>query len=179
MSAGLYGPKEHPYREPFAESLADDGNFRAWVFERLGLGAFAVSARCLREEQRALRPSAKFWWKNNYCHENRCRCPGLAGREIDVLATFENHEGRRIGLHVECKHPKDRFSIGQAAGYATRASCWGPRGNNPPRVLPHDEALTLLICSRDDRNARSDVDAFDACLYFDEIAEYIPGYPVG
>jgi hypothetical protein len=177
VAANLYGSTEHTYCEPFAESLADDAAFRSWVLRRAGLGDFANSAVCLRDEQRAIRPSAKFWWKNFYCHEKRCICPGLAGREIDVLAIFRDSAGRTVGLHVECKHPKDEFSVDQAKGYQLRASCWGPQRRNPPRVMAHDEAVTILICDRGNAHKDSDVKAFDVVLYFDEIGAHIPGFP--
>lgn len=169
---------EHTYCEPFAEGLAQDAAFRTWVLQKAGLGDFAISARCLWEKQREQRPGAKFWWKDYYCHESRCTCDGLAGRQIDVLAIFQDSAGRTIGLHVECKHPKDRFGDpDQARGYRKRASCWGPEGRNPPTVLSHREAITILICDRNHTFAESDVHEFDTVLFFDEIHERISGFP--
>jgi hypothetical protein len=178
LTGKLGAHKEHSYCQPFAESLADDKAFRTWVLERLGLGDFATSALCLREEQRAQRPSARFWWKDYYCHERRCVCAGLAGRQIDVLAIFRNGTGRTVGLHVECKHPTDRFTNpAQSEGYRRRASCWGPEGRNPPTVLPHAEAFTVLICDRNNSHAESDLKGFDHVLYFDGLREKISGLP--
>jgi hypothetical protein len=168
---------EHSYCEPFAEALARNAAFRTWVLEKAGLVDFAASAQCLWEKQRVQRPHAKFWWKDYFCHERRCKCLGLAGRQVDVLAIFQNGK-RTIGLHVECKHPKDRFkNPAQADGYKRRASCWGPEGRNPATVLPHGEAITALMCDRKHKHADSDVRAFDFVLYFDEIAERIGGFP--
>jgi hypothetical protein len=177
--AGKLGARiEHTYCEPFADGLAQDAAFRTWVLQKAGLGNFAKSAWCLWEKQREQRPNAKFWWKDYYCHERRCTCEGLAGRQIDVLAIFQDSTGRTIGLHVECKHPKDKFHDSeQACGYRKRASCWGPEGRNPPKVLSHGEAITVLMCDRKHRHADSDVKGFDAVLYFDEIAERIKVFP--
>jgi hypothetical protein len=178
MAGKLGAPIEHTYCEPFAEGLAQDVAFRTWVLQKAGLGDFAISARCLWKKQCEQRPGAKFWWKDYYCHERRCICGGLAGRQIDVLAIFQDSTGRTIGLHVECKHPKDRFAdADQAKGYRKRASCWGPEGRNPRTVLPHGEAITVLMCDRNHRHAESDVIGFDVVLYFDEIAERITGFP--
>jgi hypothetical protein len=175
----LYGHREHAYCEPFAEALAEVAAFRMWVLQRVGLDEFVASARCMREEQRAKRPTARFWWKNYYCHERRCICPALAGREIDVLAIFQDSGNRTIGLHVECKRPGDTFSAEQAKGYRVRAECWSRQTRNPPTVLPHDLAKTVLICERRDAHADFDLKAFDEVIYFDEIRERIAGFPAG
>ena len=178
MANKLGAWREHTYCEPFAEALAEDKAFRIWVLQRAGLGDFSMSARCLREEQRVKRPGAMFWWKDYYCHESRCNCDGLAGRQIDILAIFQDSMDRTVGLHIECKHPKDRFkNSAQARGYKKRALCWGPEGLQPNTVLSHGEAVTVLLCDRNHRHIDADLAAFDTVLYFDEIGERISGYP--
>jgi len=177
VSDKLYGYKEHAYCEPFAEALVENAAFRRWVLERLGLREFAKTCCCLREQQRAR--GARFWWKNYYCHESRCSCPGLRGREIDVLAVFRDESGQTVGLHVECKRPGDKFSADQANGYRIRADCWSRQRRNPPTVIPHEVAKTLLICDRGHTHAESNVMAFDDILYFDQIRDWIPGFPAG
>lgn len=177
--AGKLGARiEHTYCEPFAEGLAHDVAFRTWILQKAGLNDFALSAQCLWEKQREQRPGSRFWWKDYYCHEKRCICEGLAGRQIDVLAIFQDGGKRTIGLHVECKHPKDRFSnADQARGYKKRAFCWGPEDATLGLCCRMARLLQLLMCDRKHRHAEADVKGFDVVLYFDEIAERITGFP--
>ncbi|WP_163365559.1 hypothetical protein, partial [Enterobacter asburiae] len=52
-------------------------------------------------------------------------------------------------LHIEVKHPADGFESNgrQAEAYAARAECWSTPGKTPDRVLPHQDADTVLFCS--------------------------------
>lgn len=180
---GVYGPFEHTYCEPFAEEFAKSGSFFGWFLTRVGLSEWTGRSRSLAVEQRAARPAAKFWSKNYYCHESRCRCVDgkdrrIAGREIDILLLIGRDDGRRHALHIECKHPGVRLSPGQAEGYPVRAACWLRDAGRPRSVLPHDEWATLLICDRAARIVDQDRDAFGNTVFFDEIAERIRPYPM-
>jgi hypothetical protein len=174
---GLYGRIEHSYCEPVAEGLASDVGFAQFFIERAGRTDWARAFRCLKAEQAALRTSGQFWWKNVYCSESRCLCPNLRGREIDILAVFERSDGARLGLHIECKRPGDRFSPGQAERYRERVACWTQNGRGPRTIPPHSEASAILICERDHRHAAADVVCFDGVVFFDEIKARAPAYP--
>ena len=107
---------------PVAAEFAKSGEFFDWILRRIGHVDWVGNAHSMAVEQRKRR--ARFWWKNVYCHESKCRCPGLAGRVIDILLFVERRDGARMALHVECKHPKDTLSRGQAAAYPVRAQWW-------------------------------------------------------
>jgi hypothetical protein len=173
----MYGPIEHRYCEPVAEALAADQNFAKFFMKRAGYDDWAEAIVCLRDEQARLRTSGAYWWKNVFCHENRCECPNLRGREIDILAVFQRSNGDRLGMHIECKHPTDRFSKGQAARYRERFGCWTKEGKGPKTIPKHNAAVAILICDRSNRHAAVDLSCFDAVIFFDEISMHLPNYP--
>lgn len=174
---GLYGAIEHRYCEPVAEELAANGTFAAFFLRRIGYAAWVGHCRVLRDEQSRLRPGARYWWKNVFCSESRCQCPRLRGREVDILVVVEHVDGRRLGLHIECKHPNDRFHAGQAQGYRERLGCWTQPGRGPRTIPAHREAVAILLCARDHRHEADDVACFDGFVFFDEVAAVIQGYP--
>jgi hypothetical protein len=173
----LYGRIEHGYCAPVAEALATDFSFANFILSRTGLVDWHDNFRCLKNEQSQLRKSAKFWWKNVFCSESTCKCEGLKGREVDILAVFERVDGARLGLHVECKNPRDRFHVGQAHGYRERLACWTQPGRGPRTIPQHELAASLLICERNNKHSVSDINQFDGVVYFDEIAARLPIYP--
>ena len=174
---GLYGPIEHKYCHPFAERFADSTEFLNWVLARIGLPEWVGRSRSLKAEQTLKRPTAKFWWKNHFCSESRCECPGLEGREVDILLFCRRDDGATAAIHVECKRPGDRFSEGQAKGYPIRANCWISGSKGPRNLLRHDHFTTLLLCDRAALHSFEDLSHFKGVIYFDEIAEFITPYP--
>jgi hypothetical protein len=143
---GSYGRLELLYAEPFAEALVGDLAFRSWVLKQTIFANFADEAKLLHREMLAKRsPRAKSWWRSHYSES--CRCFGCSGQETDLLAIFETATDLRFALHVEVKHPDDKFDKdgNQAASYPARARCWVT--NPPPNVLPHTLATTALLCS--------------------------------
>jgi hypothetical protein len=174
---GIYGSVEHGYCEPVAEALASDPEFARFFMMRAGVGDWAESFVCLKQEQAQLRTSGKYWWKNVFCSESRCECPNLSGREIDILVVFQRMDGERLGLHIECKHPGDKFSKGQAARYRERLSCWTKDGKGPRTIPRHRAALAILMCGRHHRHMADDVAQFDGVIFFDEISARLPNYP--
>lgn len=172
----MYGAIEHSYCEPVAERLACDTSFASFFLDRAGVGGWSASFRCLKHEQTQARRS-KYWWKNVYCPEGHCRCEGMRGRELDILAVFERDDGQRLGLHIECKNPQDRFHENQAKHYADRIACWVQQERWPRTVLPHQLARSLLICDRANRHDWSSLSHFNGIIFFDEIAAWIFPYP--
>lgn len=172
----LLAKVEHRYCSPFAETFADSVEFRDWLLSRFGLSDWAGRSTSLKSQQCSAR-KARFWWKNYFCHESRCTCPNLAGREIDILLFCRRDDGRTLAIHVECKHPNDRFSEGQAKSYPSRAACWASGSGGPRSLLPHDQTITVLICDRQAPHSFDEVVHFDHVIYFDEISEQIASYP--
>jgi hypothetical protein len=80
-------------------------------------------------------------------------------------------------MHIECKHPKDKFSPGQAARYRERVSCWTAPGKGPRTIPRHQDAVAVLICDRINAHSHQDLEQFDAVIFFDEIADRLPVYP--
>jgi hypothetical protein len=173
---GLYGRIEHSYCDPFAEAFDASANFRDWLLARLGLSDWVGRSTSLKLEQRAAR-RARFWWKNYYCHESRCTCPSLAGREIDILLFCRRDDGRTLAIHVECKQPSDAFRGGQAKAYPVRSRCWALGSGGPRSLLLHDRATTVLICDRASSYSLDDVEHFENIIYFDELSARIIPYP--
>jgi hypothetical protein len=174
---GIYGRIEHKYCEPVAEALAGDPDFARFFMTRAGRGDWAESFLCLKDEQRRLRTSGKYWWKNVFCHERRCECPNLRGREIDILTVFQRGDGERLGMHIECKHPADTFSDGQAARYRERLTCWTQEKKGPLTIPRHSLAIAILMCDRIHCHADADLAQFDAVIFFDEISARLSNYP--
>jgi hypothetical protein len=141
-----YGEIERQYAEPFAEALVNDSAFRTWVVQQTEFAGFAQDCRLLHEEMKQRRSGvSQNWWRSHYTEV--CRCLGCSGKETDILAIFEAKNGLRFALHIEVKHPRDRFKSDgvQSRGYPIRASCW--IGNPPLNVLPHSQATTVLLFS--------------------------------
>ena len=172
----IYGWKEHIYCEPVAEELARNLDFAAFFLERAGLAGWRGNFRCLKEEQLERRQPAP-WWKNVYCHESACKCPRLAGKEVDICAVFEKEDGARTGLYVECKNPEDKeLDVQQAQGYRERLSCWTQAGRGPRTIPRHESATSVLIADNAQRFAPDAVKSFRAVILFSEIEDFILGY---
>lgn len=144
--AGRYGGLEYAYPAPIAEALATHPGFRSWFLKCTRFAAES-EARLLNDEMSAARSKiAENWWRSHW--RGGCACKGCqGGQETDLLAIFETTSGSRLALHCEIKQPKDSFpkTKDQAANYTARAQCW--IDNPPAKVLRHDDADTVLICS--------------------------------
>ena len=164
---------EFQYAEPFAEALSDNSGFRKWV---LGQTVFAKfeNVRLLRDEMAKKRsPGTPYWWKHHYTH--KCTCPGCDGRETDIFAIFETDTGFRFAVHIEVKHPEDKFksSGDQASAYPVRAHCWAKQ--SPDRVPRHDDATTVLLFSEGKREEFSKhLDYFNTLITFENIDRAFP-----
>ncbi len=167
-----YGRLELSFAEPFADALASNQIFRAWVLSRTKFAELADSARVLDREM-VTRRSARYWWRSHYTES--CRCFGCSGQETDMFAIFEARTGLRFALHVEVKHPGDKFNPQghQAASYPVRAKCWVER---PPKaVLPHQDATTVLLYSVSKIDEFSPhLSHFDSAITFEYVAKAFP-----
>lgn len=136
---------ETSHAEPFAEALVIDPSFRSWVLGQTIFAEYADEARILNDEMLKNRSrTARNWWQSHYTE--KCRCFGCGGKETDLLAIFETKSLNRFALHVEVKHPNDRFTNqDQAPAYPKRAACWARE--SPPKVLDHTESTTVLLFS--------------------------------
>jgi hypothetical protein len=172
----LYGHKEHVYAEAFANALRDDPDFLKWV---LGQTPFAGrdGVHVIWDEMITKRPKAKFWWKNYWT--GSCKCLGCSGSETDVFVALQDVSRRRFALHIEVKQPTDRFDPAKRQGerYSVRAACWARAA--PATVPVHAEAGTIILCSETKRvNFTAEIQYFDACITFEEIARTFPNATV-
>jgi hypothetical protein len=170
----LYGRIEHSYCEPVADALVNRADVVSYLLKAAGSPAWNEPLRCLNKEQAKMR-KGKFWWKNAY--SNACTCPGLHGREIDIAAVFERECGDRIGLHIECKNPADKFHNGQSESYAIRKTCWAKSGSCFRTLPKHHDTVIILLCNRINKHSVEDTRVFDAMIFFDQLSELIPDYP--
>jgi len=134
--------------------------------------AFA-DARLLHREMQVQR-NARYWWRSHFTEA--CRCQGCSGQETDLLAVFETETGFRFALHVEVKHPGDKFKQGgrQATSYPIRAQCW--TGKTPAKVVRHSMATTALLCSDTKLFEHADHSSHFANVFtFEEIKRRFPG----
>jgi hypothetical protein len=171
-----YGLVEFAYAAPFANALAEDGSFRAWVLRQTKFAAFASDARLLHEEMKAQRRAAT-WWRSHFTET--CRCQGCSGQETDILAIFEAASGTRFALHFEVKQPGDTFPANkdQAANYALRAKCWV--ASAPRSVVPHADAATVLLCSASKlAEYAHHLPKFGSVITFEEITRTFPNATV-
>lgn len=168
-----YGHEELIYAEPFANALVNNPAFKAWVLSRTSFAPYANEARLLSDEMRAKRKLAKYWWRSHYTEA--CRCAGCSGRETDILAVFETSE-IRFALHIEVKHPFDRFSKpDQAQAYPVRAKCWSMPESCPPKIVPHSMATTMLLFSENKRQEfQPHINHFDSSVTFEDIGMMFP-----
>jgi hypothetical protein len=171
-----YGRLEYAYAAPFVDRVTNDTAFKAWVLRKTEFSEFAADARLLHEEMRARRSGAKTWWRSHYTE--RCRCYGCSGQETDMLSIFEAQE-QRFALHVEVKHPNDRFKDGQGKAYTKRAECWTTVGHGPRSLIPHTKASTVVLYSELRRfDYASEITYFGCEFTFEEIKKEFPDYVV-
>lgn len=144
---------------------------RIWVLKRTAFADWADEARLLHKQMQERRSArAGYWWRSYYTES--CRCLGCSGRETDLLAIFEA-SGHRFALHVEVKHPRDKFKPKQAEAYPVRAQCWAAKA--PPKVLPHQSASAAVIFSEASRNRfKPHLRHFNAEFTFEELSKAFP-----
>ncbi len=176
-STMIYGCREYPYAVAFAEALKEDRSFRSWLLSQTKFVSQADDARLIHEEMLARRSKGTKQYWNSHFH-TKCDCYGCRGslesRETDVLAIFEGRVGFRFAIHVEIKRPGDKFKdADQAPAYRVRAQCW--RTKPPERVLPHSDAIAMLIFSEAQRSSfASEIAHFDKDLTFETIGSVFP-----
>jgi hypothetical protein len=168
-----YAAKEKEFSEPFAHQLASDPAFLRWILDKTKFRELDEAHVLADEMKRQRSKAATTWWGSHYTES--CRCFGCEGSETDILAIVSDSHGRTVALHVEVKQPSDRFNVdrGQAERYPARAACWVSR--TPPKVLPHEDACTILLCSSDKLSGlAAEAAYFDTVVTFEEIARDFP-----
>ncbi len=164
---------EFKYAEPFAEALYENSDFRNWVLGQTVFARFEKVRLLLDEIVKKRSPGTPYWWRHHYTH--KCTCPGCDGRETDIFAVFETDTDFRFALHIEVKHPEDKFKAGgdQASAYPIRAQCWTKK--TPDKVPRHDDAATVLLFSEGKREEYSEsLNYFNTLITFEVINRKFP-----
>jgi hypothetical protein len=121
-----YGKQELLYARPFAEALVSSPEFRSWALSRTPFKECAGDAMLLHDEMLARRSvGTEYWWRSHYT--KACLCSGCREQEIDLLAIFRS-SAQCFALHVEVKHPRDRFKPNQAAALSHPGAVLGEVG---------------------------------------------------
>lgn len=175
-----YSHKAAPYLDAFALAMFASPELRDWLLQGTEFEASYAGAECLNDMQHALRPNTKQpFYVNYWCgRDSRCTCrpPGSKGLETDLMIFLRNGQGRKLGIHIEFKHPKETLSFGQAEAYPMRASCWATGSYRPRSVMAHDDWMTAILCG-DDELGSSALEPFQRQMGHRAAARLIPGWP--
>lgn len=181
MSA--YSSKAQPFLDAFAQCMFGDIDFRDWVLEGTSLEKSYAQSTILIEEQRAVRwrisPTKQPFWANYWCgRDARCTCriEGSKGLESDAIFFIKSTNERRAAVHIEFKHPGEKFGFGQPEAYPLRAACFAQTHSRRPTLNAHDDWTTVLICSEEDRSDPR-VSCFERSLTHTELSHRIPLWP--
>ncbi len=180
MMTSRSSPKAQPYLDAIAAAVFASQQVRDWLVAGTSLAQAYAGAKSLHEEQQRLRPGTKQpFYCNYWCGKDSdctCRVEGSRSLETDAMFFLEAVSGRRLGVHVEFKHPGESLGFGQAEGYPLRAACWADSGRCPRRVVPHHDWLAAISCG--DAEAHSGpVAPFDRRIGHGEARRVIPNYP--
>ena len=174
-----YSYKALPYLDAIATGVFSEQSVRDWLVATTRHASAYEGARSLHLDQQSIRPKPERYYCTYHCGKDSnctCRIDGSKSLETDAMFFLEALSGRRLGVHVEFKHPGERFGFGQAEGYPLRAACWADRVRCPGTVLPHDDWLTVIFCGDAEIHDRS-VAPFDRRIGHSEACGVIPGYP--
>ncbi len=172
--------KEFPYAWPIAAALEQSGEFREWMLLKSGLQGREKGAKLLDREQYDCRKSKPaFWWKDNYCGR-KSACPFHACGQTDLLAVFKLSDDNCVALNIEVKHPGERpLDKDQVDSCLKRAECWRTNSTRPKRILPHEQSVTLLVCSEAfEKTHGALTQLFDRTISIEQLAGRISPYPL-
>jgi hypothetical protein len=178
-----YSAKAQPFLDAIAAGVFADVAVRNWLIAGTPMAHSYSDAAVLDDEQRAVRwasrPTKQPFWANYFCgRDSRCTCriEGSKSLESDAIFFLRNQSGRVLAAHVEFKHPRECFEVGQPEGYALRAACFSRTHASRRTLNPHDDWATILFS---DDHALRDPRArfFQRVITHREAAGRLPGYP--
>jgi hypothetical protein len=178
-----YSGKAQPYLNAIAASVFASQNVRDWLIKGTTAEANYTGCDVLVDEQRAVRwrvrPTKQPFWANYWCgRDSRCTCriADSKGLESDAIFFFRNSLSRILAVHVEFKHPGERFGFGQPEAYPLRAACFVKTYQDRQTLNAHHDWTTVIFCgSESASDAR--LSNFERIIYHAEAASNIIGYP--
>ncbi len=125
---------------------------RRWLIAGIPAASNHECAEISIDEQGALRwcskPTVQPFWANDHCgRDSRCQCriPGSKARESGAIFFLRNRHARVLAIHIEFKHPREKFGFGQPEAYPLRAECWSRTHADRKTVNPHQDWATVLF----------------------------------
>ncbi|MES2136885.1 MAG: hypothetical protein V4502_07490 [Pseudomonadota bacterium] len=157
--------KEVELDHAFAEALADDIDFQAWLLSNGRFARHAGRATLLINDQARARKSAKHWWKHWWC-----RLSDGSESETDVFLVFEADDSR-FALHIENKPAHGKLELQQARDYRRRAAF----KSNSKDWLDYSDFEVLLLAPADFIRSHPDcVAQFDRVMTYEEVGRFVP-----
>jgi hypothetical protein len=145
-----YSGKAQPFLDAIAASVFASQATRNWLIAGTPAEGSYKDCSVLVDEQRLKRGLTKQpFWANYWCgRDSKCTCriEGSKGLESDAIFFFKNSEDRILALHVEFKHPKEKFGFGQPEAYPLRAACFAQTYGQRSSLNPHHEWATVIFC---------------------------------
>lgn len=178
-----YSEKAQPYLDAIADGVFRSQRVRDWIISGTPAAAAYERAGVLIDEQRAVRWRAKQtkqpFWANYFCgRDSRCTCriEGSKSLESDAIFFFRNSSNRILAVHIEFKHPAERFGIGQPEGYPLRAACFARTYHDRATINPHHDWMTAIFCGPGSLSD-SRISHFQRVITHAEASRMIPKYP--
>jgi hypothetical protein len=185
-----YSAKAQPYLNAIADSVFTSQEVRDWLIKATPMEANYLGSDILIEEQEAVRwakrQTKQPYWANYFCGlDSRCTCriEGSKSLESDAIFFFRKRRpvgdsSRVLAVHVEFKHPREPFKLGQAEGYPLRAACFVKTQHERITLNEHHDWTTVIFCGAESlRYQRRLLDNFQRVITHDEAAVMIGGYP--
>lgn len=180
-----YSGKAQPYLDAIAGSVFASGAVRDWLIKGTSAASNYTGSSVLFDEQRTqrwqVRPTKQPFWANYWCGlDSRCTCriPDSKGLESDAIFFFRNSAKRVLAVHVEFKHPGERFGYGQPEAYPLRAACFAKTYQSRKTVNAHHDWTTVIFCGSE-TPADPRLKNFERVIFHPEAAKVIEAYPRG
>lgn len=177
-----YSEKAQPFLNAIAASMFSSQVVRNWAVQCTPFEESYFGSEALVEEPRHARWKRKKtvqpFWANYWCGRDAlCTCrENGTGIETDAIFFLRNSARRVLALHLEFKHARERFGLGQREAYSRRARCFQETYASRPSLIPHDDWTTILIC--DEQSATEETRSFfHRVITHSQAAGMIKDYP--
>jgi hypothetical protein len=178
-----YSEKAQPYLDAIADAVFSSQEVRDWLIAGTPSEALFSGATVLYDEQRDVRwyrrPTRQPFWANYWCGRDglcECRPSGSRGLESDAIFFLRNSSTRVLAVHIEFKHPKEKFGVGQPEAYPLRAACFARTHESRRTVCAHDDWATVIFCG-EDTNLDLRISNFQRVIHHSDAEAMIPNYP--
>jgi hypothetical protein len=157
-----YSAKAQPYLNAIAESVFTSQEVRDWLLKGTLVEANYLGSDVLIAEQEAVRWAKRRTkqpcWANYFCGlDSRCTCRIEGSKSLESGAIFffrnigpdrkqEGESSRVLAVHVEFKHPREPFTLGQAEGYPLRAAFFVKTQHQRSMLNKHHDWTTVIFC---------------------------------